>query len=242
MEGPRTDRHDRRLPRRALPAVEGPEYLPARMLNEFVHCPRLFFYEWVEGVFAESAGTVAGAPRHEEVEGKADPLPPAPEADDEPIHSRTVGLGSETYKLVARIDIVEGAGGAVSPVDYKRGAPRDGDHGPEAWPADRAQLCAQALILRDNGYTCTEGIVYYNGTNQRVRVVMDNTLAEETLRAVTDARVVATSGRIPPPLVRSPKCPRCPLVSVCLPEKTAASAAAPRVDSGEQLALFPKSG
>ena len=26
--------------------VELPEYLPARMLNEFVYCPRLFFYEW----------------------------------------------------------------------------------------------------------------------------------------------------------------------------------------------------
>ena len=33
--------------------VDLPEYLPARMLNEFVYCPRLFFYEWVEGVFAE---------------------------------------------------------------------------------------------------------------------------------------------------------------------------------------------
>ena len=28
-------------------SVELPEYLPARMLNEFVYCPRLFFYEWV---------------------------------------------------------------------------------------------------------------------------------------------------------------------------------------------------
>ena len=26
-----------------------PDYLPARMLNEFVYCPRLFYYEWVEG-------------------------------------------------------------------------------------------------------------------------------------------------------------------------------------------------
>jgi len=32
-----------------------PEYLPARMLNEFVYCPRRFFYEWVEGVFRSSS-------------------------------------------------------------------------------------------------------------------------------------------------------------------------------------------
>ena len=35
--------------------------LPARMLNEFVYCPRLFFYEWVEGIFAHSADTIEGS-------------------------------------------------------------------------------------------------------------------------------------------------------------------------------------
>ncbi len=30
-----------------------PDYLPARMVNEFAYCPRLFFYEWVEGLFQE---------------------------------------------------------------------------------------------------------------------------------------------------------------------------------------------
>ena len=25
---------------------ELPDYLPARMVNEFAYCPRLFFYEW----------------------------------------------------------------------------------------------------------------------------------------------------------------------------------------------------
>lgn len=37
------------------------ESLPARMLNEFVYCPRLFYYEHVEGVLVESADTVKGA-------------------------------------------------------------------------------------------------------------------------------------------------------------------------------------
>ena len=37
---------------------ERPDYLPARMVNEFAYCPRLFFYEWVEGLFAESIDTV----------------------------------------------------------------------------------------------------------------------------------------------------------------------------------------
>ena len=60
---------------RKTESVKLPEYLPARMLNEFVYCPRLFFYEWVEGVFAHSADTVEGALRHEKLETKADALP-----------------------------------------------------------------------------------------------------------------------------------------------------------------------
>src|SRR5262249_40393979 len=135
------------------------------------------------------------------------------------LHSRSVTLSSEAHRLIAKIDLVEGSGGAVIPVDYKKGAPRDGDEGPEAWPADRVQLCAQALILRDNGYQCSEAIVYYHATRQRVRIAIDPGLVRDTLAAVEHARALALSGRIPRPLVDSPKCPRCSLVSICLPDE-----------------------
>ena len=48
-----------------------PDYLPARMVNEFIYCPRLFFYEWVEGVFRENADTVEGKAQHRRVDAKA---------------------------------------------------------------------------------------------------------------------------------------------------------------------------
>src|SRR6266849_3516828 len=96
-------------------AVELPQYLPARMLNEFIYCPRLFFYEWVEGVFAHSADTVEGALRHETLGEKAEALPPADAAGDERIHSRSVSLSSERHGLTAVIDLVEGDGQRVSP-------------------------------------------------------------------------------------------------------------------------------
>jgi len=44
------------------PLSDRPEtLLPARMLNEFVYCPRLFYYEYVEGIFRESEDTVRGS-------------------------------------------------------------------------------------------------------------------------------------------------------------------------------------
>jgi len=102
--------------------VDLPDYLPARMLNEFVYCPRLFFYEWVEGIFAHSTDTVEGALRHEKLETKSDPMP-APE-QEATIHSRSVTLSSQTHLLIAKMDLIEGEGGTVVPVDYKKGSPR----------------------------------------------------------------------------------------------------------------------
>jgi len=60
---------------------ELPDYLPARMVNEFAYCPRLFFYEWVEGLFAESVDTVEGAIQHRRVDAKATGLPSAEEIE-----------------------------------------------------------------------------------------------------------------------------------------------------------------
>lgn len=226
-----------------LPArtIEVPEYLPARMLNEFVYCPRLFFYEWVEQVFAHSADTIEGALRHEKISRGAEQLPPAEEAPER-FHSRSVTLSSDTYKLIATIDLIEGEGGTVVPVDYKRGRPRDGDEGPEAWEADRAQVCAQALILRDNGYACSEAIVYYDSTKQRVRVPIDDDLVRTVVEAAAQARALAARGTIPPPLVDSPKCPRCSLVAICLPDETAAAIQLRSSRPALQLPLFPEAG
>src|SRR5262245_54480433 len=77
------------------PRAATPDYLPARMLNEFVYCPRLFFYEWVEGVFAHSADTVEGSYRHTRVDAREDDLAPAEELGEERIHARSVTLSSD---------------------------------------------------------------------------------------------------------------------------------------------------
>lgn len=221
-----------------------PQYLPARMLNEFTYCPRLFFYEWVEGVFAHSADTIEGALRHETLGEKAEAMAPAGEGGDERVHSRSVSLSSDRYGLTAVIDLVEGEGDRVSPVDYKRGAPRDEDGVLQAWPTDRVQVCVQAMILRDHGYACDEAVVYYNQTKQRVRVPIDDGIVTATLQAVDEARRVAESGQIPPPLVDSPKCVRCSLAGICLPDETRALLLGDRTDDSQpdQLELFAAPG
>jgi len=257
------------------PADATQDLLPARMLNEFVYCPRLFYYEHVEGVFLHSADTKKGAAEHTRVdsgsgalpeskvplrgtkipaetgEEKASPherppsdaatvgaKPPADESSSvsEVIHARSVMLGSATLGVVAKLDLVEatieslspsGGGEAALqescvrtiPVEYKAGAPREGDDGRQLWDADRMQLGLQILLLRENGYTCDEGVVFYRQTRQRVRFVLTEADEAWIRRGIAAARACST-GPIPPPLDHSPKCPRCSLAPVCLPDET----------------------
>ena len=223
-----------------------PDLLPARMLNEYVYCPRLFFYEWVEGVFEHSPDTLDGQAKHTRVDSGPSAMPAAKDMDGETIHSRSVTLSSERVGLTAKLDLIENDAGAadgksVRPVDYKRGKPREVDGVPAPWPSDRIQIAAQALVLRDNGYSCDEGILYYASTKQRVRIGIDDAVIVETEDLIAQARKAAINDQIPEPLVDSPKCPRCSLVGICLPDETnALSARALRFEERRpvQFSLF----
>lgn len=202
-----------------------PDLLPARMLNEFVYCPRLYYYEWVEGVFESSADTLEGQAKHSRVDTVPSAMPAADGIGPEVIHSRSVTLSSDRLGLIAKLDLVESdpdssKSNSVRPVDYKKGKPREADGAPAPWPSDRVQIAAQALVLRDNGYRCDEGILYYAATKQRVRIIIDDALIAETEQFITQAKDTASSSQIPDPLVDSPKCPRCSLVGICLPDET----------------------
>lgn len=123
---------------------------------------------------------------------------------------------------------------SVRPVDYKIGAPRVGDAGPEIWDADRMQLGLQCLILRDHGYACDEGVIYYRATKQRVPLAVTPELESWIIAQIAAARR-CMAGPIPPPLTDSPKCPRCSLVTICLPDETRLLHDAPGHPDDEEL-------
>jgi CRISPR-associated protein Cas1 len=217
------------------------DYLPARMLNEFTYCPRLFFYEHVEGVFAHNLDTVEGAIRHSRVDAAVDDFPDPTDIveDSARIKARGLMLSSEALQLIAKMDLVESKDGVVVPVDYKRGKPKEfGETGVEAWEPDQIQLGVQALVLRENGYRCDYAVVYYATTKQRVRVAITDELVNRCLAAATEARQLIRSGEIPAPLVDSPKCPRCSLVNICLPDETHKTRNAETRPDSEQALLF----
>ncbi len=194
------------------------ELIPARMLNEFAYCPRLFYLERMHGEWADSADTVEGSHAHRRVEKESGALPAAGEAEEKvTIHARSVSLSAPKVGLVAVIDLLEGEGNVVTPVDYKRGAKPDIPEG--AYEPERVQLCAQGLILRENGYECNEGVLYFARSRERVTIPFDEALVERTLYLLQELRKTEAGGQIPPPLIDSPKCPRCSLVTICLPDE-----------------------
>ena len=49
--------------------------IPARMLNEYVYCPRLAWLEWIQGEWAPSTDTVQGSHDHRRVDLPIGKLP-----------------------------------------------------------------------------------------------------------------------------------------------------------------------
>jgi len=191
--------------------------IPVRMLNEYVYCPRLAYMEWQQDEWRDNMDTAAGRRVHQRVDTKAGKLPEADEQpDDAPVHARSLTLSDDELGLVVKLDLVEGEGCLVTPVDYKKGKRPHVATG--VYDPERVQLCAQGLLLRRHGYTCDQGIIYYAGSRERVQVPFDDELIQLTQTSINGLRLLA-EGSIPPPLTDSPKCPRCSLVSICLPDE-----------------------
>lgn len=196
-----------------------PALVPVRMLNEHVYCPRLAYLEWVDCGFRDNAETLEGTFAHRRVDVvRGDP--PGPDGGEDRPPSTAVSLSSEALGISAKVDLLESSGAGVVPVEYKRGSPVGQDaplHEPEL-----VQLCAQVLLLRDCGYEVNGAEVYFAATRSRHPIEIDDGLIARTHAAIQEVRDNAAGHEPPPPLVDSPKCPRCSLVGICLPDEVGA--------------------
>ncbi len=209
--------------------------LPVRRLHNFIYCPRLFYYQWVENLFEENADTIAGSHLHRNVDKPssfADEKQAAlAEGLPEGARLRSLKLESITLGLVGVIDLIEGAGdddipGLDSPrsvevVDYKKGSAKRGANGERvAKESDAVQVMAHALLLEEEGIRVTRGWIYYAEDKRRVPVELMPELRQQTLRSLAAAKAQAASGHCPPPLVKDPRCLYCSAYPICLPNES----------------------
>jgi CRISP-associated protein Cas1 len=205
--------------------LESQPPLPVRRLHNFIYCPRLFYFQWVENIFQENADTVAGSHVHRNVDQPS-------KLDDEKTKAlgenlpegaklRSLRLESESLGLIGVVDIVEGGPDGAEIIDYKKGsARRDAEGDRVAKEPDALQVAAHALLLREQGVNAVRGAIYYAADKRRVPVELTEELFGKVRKAIEDARAVAASGKCPPPLKNDARCLYCSAYPICLPNES----------------------
>lgn len=201
--------------------LEAQPPLPVRRLHNFIYCPRLFYFQWVENIFQENADTVAGSHVHRNVDAPSKVSDPKELGLPEGAKLRSLRIESESLGLIGVVDIVEGGPDGAEIIDYKKGsARRDSEGGRMAKEPDAMQVAAYAMLLREHGIKAVRGAIYYAADKRRVPVEFSEELFSRVRATIEEARAVAASGRCPPPLKNDPRCLYCSAYPICLPNES----------------------
>lgn len=193
-------------------------------LHALAYCERLFYLEEVEEIRIADAAVYAGRRLREEL------------AADEGEHVSLV-LESGTLGVRGRVDCLRRRDGRLIPYEHKRGRSAKGDNGPQAWPSDRLQVCAYALLVEEHtGTPVEEARIRYHANNTTVRVPVDEAGRDDVRKAVARARTLSQSVERPPVAENDRLCLRCSLAPVCLPEEERLA----RDEGWEPVRLFPQ--
>ena len=201
--------------------LEAQPPMPVRRLHNFIYCPRLFYFQWVENIFQENADTVAGSFVHRNVDAPSKLEDPKELGLPEGAKIRSLRLESASLGLIGVVDMVEGGPDGAEIIDYKKGSARRNAEGErEAKEPDAIQVAAHALLLREHGVNAGRGAIYYAADKRRVPVEFSEELFAKVRSTIEEARAVAASGRCPPPLKNDPRCLYCSAYPICLPNET----------------------
>jgi CRISPR-associated exonuclease Cas4 len=200
------------------------ELLQLSAIQHLAFCERQCALIHIEQVWADNALTVQGEHMHDKVHEDGDRT----ESRGDIRIARGLPLRSLRLGLSGVADVVEfhrvneagihlpGVGGLWKPfpVEYKRGQPKKDR-------CDEVQVCAQAICLEEMlEVAIPEGALFYGATHHRFDVAFDAALRTETEYAAKRLHDLIRS-RKTPPAVREPKCDRCSLVEICMPEVAA---------------------
>jgi CRISPR-associated exonuclease Cas4 len=208
------------------PNYDEDDLLQLSGLQHLVFCGRQCALIHIENVWADNAFTIQGEHMHNKVHEAGEKT----ESRGDIRIARGLPLRSLRLGLSGIADVVEfhrvNEGGIPLPdarglwkpfpVEYKRGRPKRDR-------CDEVQVCAQAICLEEMlGVDIPEGALFYGTTHHRFDVRFDAALRSETEHAAISLHELIQN-RITPPAVREPKCDRCSLMEICMPEVAAKS-------------------
>ena len=194
------------------------EYLMLSGVQHFAFCRRQWALIHIENQWAENYRTVDGNIMHERVHDAK-----FHEKRGETVITRAMPVSSARLGISGECDAVElkkdvkgielyGLDGkyTVTPVEYKRGEPKEND-------CDAVQLMAQALCLED--MLCCDikfGYLYYGEIRRRVKVVFDSELRKRTEDIISEMHDLYKK-QYTPKVKRRKCCNACSMKNICLP-------------------------
>jgi CRISPR-associated protein Cas1 len=178
-------------------------------LHALAYCPRLFYLQEVERIESPDDRVYAGRQLHAALEA------------DEDGESVNLELSSPALGLTGKVDCLRRRDSSYLPYEHKRGQPsRPAGAPPTAWPSDRLQIIAYAVLLEEAfGQPIPEGRIRYHAANVTVRVPIDDAARQNLRDALAEARRLRDSVERPPVTDNERLCVRCSLAPVCLPEE-----------------------
>ncbi|MBR4223649.1 MAG: CRISPR-associated protein Cas4 [Oscillospiraceae bacterium] len=195
------------------------DHLMLSGIQHFAFCRRQWALIDIEQQWEDNYRTADGDIMHERVHDAS-----VREKRGDLIVTRAMAVSSSRLGLSGECDAVEfrrdpdgvpihGMDGtwSVTPVEYKRGRPKDDD-------CDILQLTAQAMCLED--MLCCEireGYLYYGETRHRMKVVFDEQLRKRTEDIIEEMHELYRKKHTP--IVKRRKaCNACSLKEICLPQ------------------------
>lgn len=199
--------------------MEDDGFLQLSGIQHFAFCRRQWALIHVEQQWKENALTAEGRQMHDRAHNG-----PSREKRGDLLIVRQIPVFSRRLGVSGVCDVVEflrsedgipiiGAEGRwlPRPVEYKRGSPKEN-------PADRLQLCCQAMCLEE--MLCCPPIprayLYYGETARRTEVALTPALRKQVADTLEEMHAYLARGYTPR-VRKSKNCASCSLREICLP-------------------------
>lgn len=178
------------------------ELVHVSALQEFVYCPRRYYYQRYHDQIGTPFELVDGRSKHAS-------------------QSRRGGWTTERYfrskklGLHGKVDLVESDHGSLTPVERKRS--KSGDY----YPSDEIQLAGYCMLLESAiGERVNVGYVYLYSTDERHAIRVSDSHRRTVNEVVSRINSMAVDN-IPPFTDNPKKCEACSAREYCMPAETA---------------------
>jgi len=199
-------------------AMDDFEYIPLSRLAHAGYCLRRAALITNEDVWSESADTAKGREEHRNVHNQRI------EHRGDRITLYDYEIFSDQLEIRGKCDCIEAVraedGCKISAVDFPvRLYPIESKHGKLRDEEEyEIQLCAQAMCLEEMyGTSIKEGAIYYTSSHGRQQVFFTEELRNKVFYVIKMMNHIRKNFIIPP-AEAGPKCKKCSIREICLPE------------------------